>query len=1057
MQETHKRLQKVAIDLLSVQRRAHLVSIFETTFKSDVGYTQAAIFILNTESNQFNNLLQPDDRAQAFSLFTPHILLRDLAVDEVILSNSPDQQGFSEFNVGENWPLSTLNKYLSQAPPPGSRMLSFSLREGNDFLGNLLLLFADSTKPLLDKDELLMLALTINLVVIHVMTEEHKLTQIKNTHLVPPFSPSLDLLGAHDYTDLKRIVQDTLLPLVKAVSCVALLESDRETCRCLMVVNNSATVERSIPEDSYTGSFSDYRHWYGKPVPGEKLVVYKQEALMDMAHNVPHLQAELGNGVIEKIMYPLDCESKTRGMIFLNYAHKHSIAEVDIQAVKLVLAQFSKIIFQLVDQEQVQTRIAQQDVVIRLGAQMAAIRSHDDLLEVLSKRIKPLIGFTHTSITGINRDRSTPGTFLLDYHELSRYPADYAQVVSEGQAINEEILDQVLVSDDPLVFDLETLSHARLLPSFLKMNVERDIRYVVMTKFLKGNKAFGVWILTFDYDYVLTTNTLPLIRDVASQLSVSVQNILINLAYERRETEKNRLMQFSRAIASIQDRNKLAKTIKEHLSDLFSIDDFLLWSLSADLQNRSPVLFDKSSSLTHHPWFQTATDEHTTNADEIYDMLVEGSGIVYVEANELRMIYADHPYFLDETDANPSMGLGGIVLRVGDEIVGLLTFFTRQFQVIQEKEDLFSSLCSQLAVMASTMITADKISEQLAEIKKYNERLEDEKIYLLRELETPATNSDMIGTSSEIQAVLKLIQQVAYTDSTVLILGETGTGKELVARSIHNNSPRKSKLMVKVNCAALPANLVESELFGHEKGSFTGASERRIGKFELANQGTLFLDEIGEMPLDLQGKLLRALQEKEIERVGGKSVIKVDVRVIVATNRHLEKEVAQGTFRSDLFYRINVFPIRLPALRDRLSDMPLLASHFITKYALKAGKDIKSLSSAVLQELQRYDWPGNIRELEHLIERSVLLTKGDTLTVVDLPKSHSATHDRSMYLDKRILTLDENERDHILRIIKMCRGRINGQHGAAKLLGIPPSTLTSKMKRLDIRKQEIRF
>jgi transcriptional regulator with GAF, ATPase, and Fis domain len=423
----------------------------------------------------------------------------------------------------------------------------------------------------------------------------------------------------------------------------------------------------------------------------------------------------------------------------------------------------------------------------------------------------------------------------------------------------------------------------------------------------------------------------------------------------------------------------------------------------------------------------------------------------------LRIAYADHPYYLEEIDKNSSLGIGGIALRIGDKIVGLLTFFTRQFYIIQEKEELFLSMCSQVAVMASAMITSDNIRAQLVEIKKKNERLEDEKIYILRELEAPGSNSDMIGASSEIQAVLKLVQQVAYTDSTVLILGETGTGKELVARSIHNNSPRKAKLMVKVNCAALPANLIESELFGHEKGSFTGASERRIGKFELANQGTLFLDEIGEMPLDLQGKLLRALQEKEIERVGGKSVIKVDVRVIVATNRNLDKEVAQGTFRSDLFYRINVFPIRLPPLRDRLSDMPLLASHFITKYALKASKNIKSLSSAVLQELQRYDWPGNIRELEHMIERSVLLTKGDTLTVVDLPKSHSTPHDRSTYLDKRIMTLDENERDHILRVLKMCKGRINGQYGAAKLLGIPPSTLTSKMKRLDIRKQEIRF
>jgi transcriptional regulator with GAF, ATPase, and Fis domain len=285
----------------------------------------------------------------------------------------------------------------------------------------------------------------------------------------------------------------------------------------------------------------------------------------------------------------------------------------------------------------------------------------------------------------------------------------------------------------------------------------------------------------------------------------------------------------------------------------------------------------------------------------------------------------------------------------------------------------------------------------------------------------------------------------------VLILGETGTGKELVARAIHNASPRKDKFMIKVNCAALPANLVESELFGHEKGSFTGAVERRIGKFELANDSTLFLDEIGEMPLELQVKLLRAIQEREIERVGGKSVIKTNVRIIAATNRNLRKEVEAGKFRSDLFYRLNVFPIHLPPLRDRKEDLPMLASHFISQQTQRSGKKIANISQRALETLMRYDWPGNVRELEHLIERSVLMTTGPTIKEIPLP-----TDLDTGFLDlgqgSTLKTLDELERDHILVVLKKCGHKIGGPGGAAELLRLPATTLHSKIKKLGIKK-----
>jgi len=315
--------------------------------------------------------------------------------------------------------------------------------------------------------------------------------------------------------------------------------------------------------------------------------------------------------------------------------------------------------------------------------------------------------------------------------------------------------------------------------------------------------------------------------------------------------------------------------------------------------------------------------------------------------------------------------------------------------------------------------------------------------------------SEIIGDSPEMQKTFRLMAQVAPSDSTVLILGETGTGKELIARAIHQHSPRKGKPMVKVNCAALPASLIESELFGHERGSFTGAFERRIGKFELANNGTLFLDEIGDMPPELQVKLLRALQEKEIERLGGKGTINVNVRIIAATNRDLEKEMEEGRFRSDLFYRLNIFPLELPPLRDRQEDIPLLAEHFINLFSKKSGKTINGLCSLVLQQLTRYNWPGNIRELEHLIERSVLLATGSTIRQIHMPARKRNAPVKSAGKEIEIKTIDENERDHILHMLKYCKGRIAGEGGAAEILGVPPSTLNSKIKRLGIRREHI--
>jgi DNA-binding NtrC family response regulator len=318
----------------------------------------------------------------------------------------------------------------------------------------------------------------------------------------------------------------------------------------------------------------------------------------------------------------------------------------------------------------------------------------------------------------------------------------------------------------------------------------------------------------------------------------------------------------------------------------------------------------------------------------------------------------------------------------------------------------------------------------------------------LATFEKPSTFPGIIGSSPQLLKVFHLVKVVAPTDTTVLILGESGTGKEGIAENIHSASSRKSRPLIKVNCAALPASLIESELFGHERSAFTGATEQRIGKFEQANKGTVFLDEIGDMPIDLQVKLLRVLQEKEIERLGGKGSIKIDIRIIAATNRDLEKEVMEGRFRMDLYYRINVFPIRMPPLRDRKKDIPALVGYFIDRFCKQNNLGIKQVSPKAMDSLLSYGWPGNIRELQYLVERTVLLTPGDTINGFTLPGAAAIPAQASATPVTK--TIREIEVEHIKGVLQRCNGKIYGPGGAAEMLKIPYTTLISRIKKLGI-------
>jgi formate hydrogenlyase transcriptional activator len=363
---------------------------------------------------------------------------------------------------------------------------------------------------------------------------------------------------------------------------------------------------------------------------------------------------------------------------------------------------------------------------------------------------------------------------------------------------------------------------------------------------------------------------------------------------------------------------------------------------------------------------------------------------------------------------------------------------------------LLEQIASSVAVALDHCLTHE-------EVRRLRDELAAENVYLREEIKQDHDFDEIVGNSQELRQMIALIQRVAPTDTTTLILGETGTGKELVVRALHERSTRRERPLVKVNCAAIPAGLVESELFGHERGAFTGATEKRTGRFALADRGTIFLDEIGDIPPEVQVRLLRVLQEREFEPIGSSKTVTVDVRVIAATNRDLGAAVAAGSFRADLFYRLNVFPIHVPPLRARRADIAPLVHYFIRKYATKIGKHVESVSEATMQRLITYSWPGNIRELENVIERAVILSPGPRLEVeaqvVPAPSASSPACEASAEAEVTP-TLDDSARFHILRTLESCGWIVDGPRGAATVLGVNPSTLRSRMKKLGIRRGE---
>jgi PAS domain S-box-containing protein len=505
------------------------------------------------------------------------------------------------------------------------------------------------------------------------------------------------------------------------------------------------------------------------------------------------------------------------------------------------------------------------------------------------------------------------------------------------------------------------------------------------------------------------------------QVVLIISLLLARSKQRKAEREYKRLSDLREAAQSQLNHDRFEKESEQRFRNVADTAPVMIW-VSAP---------DKSCTYVNKPWvdFKGSTLEKE---------LGEG----WLEGIHPEDIESCRETFVTSVDARQPFEMEYRLLRHDDEYRWIYDAGIPRFSSDGTFLGFIGS-CIDLTERKESEVALKKAHEELHQLKN---QLEAENIYLQQELQLDENVGEIIGQSDAIKYVLFKITQVAPTDSTVLITGETGTGKELAARAIHGGSSRKDRPLIKVNCGALSPTLIESELFGHEKGAFTGALARKQGRFELANGGTIFLDEIGELPPESQVKLLRVIQENEFERLGGNKTIKVDVRIIAATNRNLKAAVEEGTFREDLLYRLNVYPITMPPLRQRREDVPLLVEHFCRTYVKKFGKNIASIPPRTMQNLQSHSWPGNVRELANVIERAVIHTPGSVLQVVD-------QFEQALKETVPTQTLEEVEREYIILTLENTGWRIEGPFGAAKILGLNPSTLRTRMLKLGIQRR----
>jgi formate hydrogenlyase transcriptional activator len=707
-------------------------------------------------------------------------------------------------------------------------------------------------------------------------------------------------------------------------------------------------------------------------------------------------------------------------------------------------------------------------LLLHLNEAIATIRDKEELFQIIARKLRLIFPFDMMGVSIFDEQLLNKRLFFKNYTTINP-PEPTPANISVFTPIAGSPVELLL--ENPRIQHIELREYVRQYADFepFQRMMRLGLRYMTMVPMRLNGYLTGYLILATIRPPAYSAADEQLLEKITSLVAVAVRNSLDFEEVAMREQQRTLQLNITNALLSIKQREPLFRAIADELGRVVPFDYFGIRVQRAGLRDSFEGFaeFTRPDDEPEGQLIALDPNRHQgQQKDEVANMyrqvggLLQGPGL-YVDADfrQLAVRYPAMRYAYDEHQVRAMLIVP--IWQRADEAAVLLLASPKPNGFTPDSLATVQALVPQIALALENLFAFEQIEALKAQV-------EQERTYLIDEINTDRPAGDgLIGTSPALQQVRQRIAQVAGTDATVLITGETGTGKEVVARALHQASPRHGRALVKINCAALPAQLIESELFGHEKGAFTGAVERRIGKFELADGGTIFLDEVGELPLDLQAKLLRVLQEKEFERLGGNRVLHTDARVLAATNRVLEDEVRAGRFRADLYYRLNVFPIQLSPLRERPQDITPLVQHYLGSLSKRLARPARPIRPADRAALLAYPWPGNIRELEHVLEQAIIVSQGAWLEfggfaaagrLLSLPASPASAEAPTAAppieptTNGPIKTLREQERDHILAALRHTGGRVSGNQGAAVLLDINPKTLEARMKKLGIRR-----
>ena len=729
--------------------------------------------------------------------------------------------------------------------------------------------------------------------------------------------------------------------------------------------------------------------------------------------------------------FPLTTSHERLGALGFGSKDGHAFDSQDIAFLQRV----SELVALCVDNTLTQASLIEERERVRLLLEIDAFHTHQgDLHESISTILGRIQRWTPHDLVGLyvfDESYQSLRLHMADAHLVERI-APRGKVPLEGT-----LAGQAFRNCQVEVFGYNDL--AQIPQDSVKRGLALGVRSLCLVPLLGAMGPLGVLKVASRIDRGFPARVVELLTQVATAIVPVLQNVVTQRTLQRERQRMQALLNISDALASQREVREVFPQISAFLRRVLRHEyaSFGLYDERKNIFVRQALDFPLGMGFLREV---TSVTNHGPQGRALAERKV-----LMLSENELTALRSEPAGSGVGEDffAEGLKSLCCIPLIRPRGALGMLSLASTRADAFKPED---KALLNQVGTQLAIALENARVAQQLEELKI---RLAEEKRYLEGEIRTELNFEEIVGESPALKKVLDQVTTVAASDATVLILGETGTGKELIARAVHRMSRRKERAFVKVNCAAIPSGLLESELFGHEKGAFTGAVNQKIGRLELANQGTLFLDEVGEIPLELQPKLLRVLQDHEFERLGGIRTIKVNLRLIAATNRDLPKSVSEQKFRSDLFYRLNVFPIRVPPLRDRRPDIPMLVRYFVHKYAPRMDRQIETIPSEAMAALTNYPWPGNVRELENLIERSVILSEGSALHV-PLAELHAQTASHGI-ADH---TLESAEREHIVRVLRETGGLISGPTGAARKLGVKRTTLQSKMQRLEITRKD---